>query len=680
MRFPSYCGLGALALVASLGACGGAASGPAHAGKQGRSPNVSAGGEHCQRKHPNKGAKPLTSLRQGGTVALAITGNGKTIAYIADSDDDALHTMSVSGQKPLARTPLAGTPSQVMVLGDGRVAVTLRNKNRVQLFEPSGDPSQPLSRLCSVKTPIEPIGLAATPNDARLLVTSGFASRLTVYDAATMRVLKNKKIAREPRAVVVDDSGERAFVAHVVGGKMSVVDLDDDDSSARAIDLRVRKASRFNSVHNERRQGCQGFALAKSVVVGPPGTPLPAKLNPERPRIHNDVRKPPPKTNAPKGRVFAPRVTVNPGDAKRRSFGYGNPHRARVEIPIVSVVDSAAERALNDAVVQMSQNRRRSKPRGDCILPRAAAVSAASGGLLVTCLGSNTLVEFDSRGVDPARLERRRWQVPAGPTGVAIDDNEGHAVVWSQFDRMLSIITLTKGQVSRRVRAPRLVKYKLTSQQRRGRRLFHKTDDRRIARDGRACVSCHPDGRDDAMTWSTPVGPRQTPMLAGRLQGTAPFSWLGNHSSLKVHIRSTFKRLQGSGMGEDKDVDALVAYLHAMPVPNMRSALVSRKTRRLAAKGRELFFASKQGCASCHLGGRTTDRDQHDVGTRASADLGKAFDTPSLRFVSGTAPYFHDGRYATLLSLLTTTNSQMGHTMHLSRRDALALVAYLETL
>ena len=56
------------------------------------------------------------------------------------------------------------------------------------------------------------------------------------------------------------------------------------------------------------------------------------------------------------------------------------------------------------------------------------------------------------------------------------------------------------------------------------------------------------------------------------------------------------------------------------------------------------------------------------------------FDTPSLRFVGGTAPYFHDGRFATLEDLLMNPGGRMGHTLHLSRRDALALTAYLETL
>ena len=39
------------------------------------------------------------------------------------------------------------------------------------------------------------------------------------------------------------------------------------------------------------------------------------------------------------------------------------------------------------------------------------------------------------------------------------------------------------------------------------------------------------------------------------------------------------------------------------------------------------------------------------------------FDTPSLQFVGGTAPYFHDGRYPTLIDLLDANDEQIrrGH-------------------
>jgi mono/diheme cytochrome c family protein len=401
----------------------------------------------------------------------------------------------------------------------------------------------------------------------------------------------------------------------------------------------------------------------------------------------------------PQGRIFAPRVTINPGESSRRSSGYGSSRHARIEAPIVTVVDAAAERPMTTALLR--DNNLRNMPKGECLLPRAAAVSAATNSLLVSCLGSDTVVELDPRGTDPSRLERRRWSVPSGPTGIAVDDANHRAVVWSQFDRQLAVINMSAPLTSLGVvvtDAPALKKQRFSKSELAGRKLFHKTDDDRIARDGRACASCHPDGREDALTWSTPVGPRQTIMLAGRLKKTAPFSWLGAHKDVKTHLRVTFERLGGTGLGTGRSarinvgngkadgisghaaMDALVNYLHAMPAPNPSDALVDPRDVKLAARGEKLFFAGAQGCASCHAGSRTTDGHGHDMGTKAPGDGKAKFDTPSLRFVGGTAPYFHDGRFATLVDMLMTTNAQMGHTMHLSRDDALALTAYMETL
>jgi cytochrome c peroxidase len=64
----------------------------------------------------------------------------------------------------------------------------------------------------------------------------------------------------------------------------------------------------------------------------------------------------------------------------------------------------------------------------------------------------------------------------------------------------------------------------------------------------------------------------------------------------------------------------------------------------------------------------------------ATAAHANEFDTPSLRFVAGTAPYFHDGRYKTLDDVLTAPDHAMGESTRLTRRDRAALVAYLETL
>src|SRR5262249_25801424 len=142
----------------------------------------------------------------------------------------------------------------------------------------------------------------------------------------------------------------------------------------------------------------------------------------------------------PAGRIFAPMVTVDPGDPNVRSPAYYGETFDGVakEAPIVSVIDADAERPLTKTVMSLG-----TKLAQQCILPRSATYRPSTGTLFVTCLGIDSVIELDTRSIDPARLERRRWAVPSGPNGLAIDDRNGQAVVWSQFDGQVTILDLS---------------------------------------------------------------------------------------------------------------------------------------------------------------------------------------------------------------------------------------------
>lgn len=80
-----------------------------------------------------------------------------------------------------------------------------------------------------------------------------------------------------------------------------------------------------------------------------------------------------------------------------------------------------------------------------------------------------------------------------------------------------------------------------------------------------------------------------------------------------------------------------------------------------AWEGMQLFFG-KANCSSCHSGPNFTDNGFHNIGvsfTTEKPDLGRfeitkiegdkgSFKTPTLRDISRTAPYMHDGSLATL--------------------------------
>ena len=74
-------------------------------------------------------------------------------------------------------------------------------------------------------------------------------------------------------------------------------------------------------------------------------------------------------------------------------------------------------------------------------------------------------------------------------------------------------------------------------------------------------------------------------------------------------------------------------------------------------RGMELFFSARTGCATCHGGinfaGAWVDRE-NPVAEPVFADTGTGEKTrvPTLRNLASTAPYMHDGRFATLDAVL----------------------------
>ena len=625
-------------------------------------------------------AKPLGQPRAGATVALAKLG-GKSVALIADEDGRAIQVVDLETKKEIGSTPLDGAPSQIMVTTDGRILVLLRDRSRMQVLEAEG--AGALVARCSIETPPEPVSLATTPDDSTVLVSSGWGRTLTAYDSERFGRSYQVALPREPRSVVVSDDGATAFVSHAVGSVISAVDLKKPGHPARAIGI-VGAEAGFKSVLRAQkkqtqkmraegqiteeqlaafekgfeRASCQGFALAKSI--------------------------------APAGRILAPQVFVDPGTPEQRPEGYGNGHTA-TEAPAVAVLDEGTGEPFESSLtIQRGLDWRGDKSardhREECLLPRAAVVDPRSRMLLVSCFGIDNVIAYDAASADPQAAERRRWVVGAGPSGIAVDPDQPRAFVWSQFDRTLSVLPLSGADLTDEKAAPpppvaRIalapLANKVPTDVALGRIVFHSAGDTRISKDGRACASCHPDGRDDAITWATPEGPRRSIMLAGRVATAAPYAWNGTTKTLHDHLRLTFDRLDGTGL-KSLELEGLVAYVSTMrpPVPQQDARAADPKV----ARGAQIFASKEAACATCHSGATFSDGATHDVKSRTESDRGSSFKTPTLHFVGGTGPYFHDGRYKSLHDLLRDVDGKMGHTKHLSEADLDSLESYLRTL
>ena len=226
-----------------------------------------------------------------------------------------------------------------------------------------------------------------------------------------------------------------------------------------------------------------------------------------------------------------------------------------------------------------------------------------------------------------------------------------------------------------------------------GRQLFF---DERLSGDGtRSCYSCHvcEKGLTDGIAKS--IGafnkqlPRSSPTLwnigyhkefywdgrSASLEKQAMAAWTGANMGAKADdiaaklngiegYHSQFHNVFGGDATPDRIVQAIAAYERTIISGNTawdryragdQSALSES-----AVKGWNIFQAIK--CTNCHDGVLLTDQQYHNVGIgmdQKEPDVGRfkvtnnpqdtgAFKTPTLRDISESAPYFHDGSVATL--------------------------------
>jgi len=215
-----------------------------------------------------------------------------------------------------------------------------------------------------------------------------------------------------------------------------------------------------------------------------------------------------------------------------------------------------------------------------------------------------------------------------------------------------------------------------------GAELFYSARDPRLAQDRWiSCANCHLDGMTDGRVWAGfPSGPRNTPTLFDLLS-TAPYNWDGSwdelaDSELKIRgLQAGLGLVDGPvneplgdpHAGLSLDLDTMVIYLTTLEGPASPFPQGGEDVQ----SGEQIF--TEQNCAECHAAPLGTDTMAYDVGT------GGTFDTPSLRWLWMSAPYFHDGSAATLRDVFILPGAHQ-LTMDLEADEIDALVAYLLTL
>jgi len=258
-----------------------------------------------------------------------------------------------------------------------------------------------------------------------------------------------------------------------------------------------------------------------------------------------------------------------------------------------------------------------------------------------------------------------------------------------------------------------------------GRKLYYDTI---LSNDGRACASCH----TPQYAFSSPI-PNSMPhfnlawnnkflwngLVEGKLEDIMAFevNVFFNTDISKLNNNALypalFKKIYNVDVITSKQVAyALAQFIRTQSSTNSKFDKYLRYETMLTPSemnGFVLYNTEKGDCFHCHSLGLFNDNAYHNNGndsvfigvnqghyevTGNTSDMGK-FKTPSLRNVELTAPYMHDGRFATLEEVVEHYNSGVKHSstldpifskpnhlfgLQLSDQEKTDLVVFLKTL
>jgi sugar lactone lactonase YvrE len=575
-------------------------------------------------------AKPGPAHLAGSRIAAAGAG-----AIVIDADSGAMIRTDKAGAK-VAELPIGKNAGLLAFDATANIAyVADRMGDRIVAVR-AGDDGK-LEQLRAWTTPVEPYGVALSPDRKTLLVTTVADRTLVAYDPDKGTERWRTPLAREPRNVAISPDGTRALVAYIATGTVDEVDLLE---THRPEHVALATNSIGRSCRRCKTEG-ESYARAAFTVA-----------------FMGDHQAVVP---------FQRETPVQQSDGSERTSSYGGGFEAPIahELAFIGVGDSNA----TQVIAQIGQHQ-----------PRAIAWDGAHDALYVAGLGTDSILQIQKASTVgiTGGLETTLGdgKTKCGPDGVAIAP-DGNVLVWCSFSRSVERVdfmdasTGALATVTKLAPGPSLVASSLGAKEHAGMELFASASPQVSARGGLACASCHPEVRDDGLSWRIDKHELQTPLLAGRVVGTHPYKWDGGDPTLRDSLTSTMKRLGGLGLSKG-ETDQLAAYLESVPA-------VRTPTRDPAAvaRGKDLFDAPQLGCRSCHDGKNYTDQERHKFsGTLAESD------TPSLIGLAASAPYFHDGSAATLEALLRDRGAVhgMAETNKLSDSQVSDLTAFLETL
>lgn len=583
---------------------------------------------------------------------------------MVNPDSDSLSVVDLGAQPVVTEIAVGVDPRTVAVSDDGSRAYTAnRAGNSVSAIDLD-------TRLVigEIAVGARPYGLVVSPDGRTLYVAVQGRDRLAVVDTATLTSTLSFPLPDRPSGLAISDDSGDLYITHLLSKTITRLALPIPRVYLPLVAQveRAGQSAPFESAGPSPAAygGAQTSAislwadsnLVQSIVIAPDGE-----------------------------RAYVPHTRSNSG----------NPALTldTTVSPIVSIIDLATEQHL--AGQQFNLDVLDPPAVG---LPFDAAFRPDGSELWILNAASNdvTVIDLETLG------RRAHIEVGDNPRGIVMSPDGNRAYVNNTLAGNVSVIDTAQYTVTEAITVTSipLDPVLLT-----GKRLFHSSDDPRMGKDQwMSCNTCHFDGENDGQTWLLGfAGPRNTSSLLG-IADTLPLRWSGEwdeaaDSEFAIRMDSFGTGLVDGEMhcslgppdctnhpphaGVSADLDALAAYITSLSIPPSPDYAKGQPLSEAAQRGRMHFNDPVVACVACHPPPLYTDNLTHDVGT-ATADerIGPAFNTPSLRGVYDTPPYFHDGSAATLYEAVTRAGSGGEHDVsgNLDEAEIQDLVAFLLSL
>lgn len=534
----------------------------------------------------------------------------------------------------------------------------------------------------------DPRGLALSADGATLYVSSGVEDRVCKLDTASRRVVATAPAGRQPVGLTLTPDGRTLYCCNQFGDDVFVYDT-----------AKLTRKARLPAIR-EPRHAAHG-ADGKLLVVAnhlPLGSNLDESLGAEVSLLDLSDGKQSTRVQLARGATDVGQVCCSP-DGR---YAYVVHVLARWLVPptqlergwistnALTVIDLQTRKRLNTVLLD-------DLDQGAANLT-GLAISPAGDTLYATCAGTNevqiinvaklhkliaewpadspTALEDDLTAVYRAGVRQRVPSGGVGPRAVAADATG--AFVANYFSGTVTRINADSKLAATIALGPQ----PQTDQVRHGEMLFN--DATVCFQSWQSCVTCHPDGRLDGLSWdlmndglgnpknakSMLLAAKTPPVMAHGIRADMAAAVAAGYKYILFHVPTAV---------ELADTGAYIASMKPARSPRLNA---DGSLSASAKRGKAIFGRADTACAKCHPGPLFTDLKPYDVGTRQSFDSQAEFDTPTLVELFRTGPYLHDGSAVTLNEVLFERNKgdRHGKTSKLAGKERQDLVEYLLSL